>query len=163
MVTSIAMPSATLKISTVEGFRRTPVHPIIPAVITNGIKLGMSEQIKILNDLNKYNIHNAINKNAHKRLCFNPFIIKVLPSKKVTVEPVKVILYFEVSKSSFVLFLIPSRITGSFLVPTSAILILMRVLSFAVSIKLLSKLERLFFVFPLSLLGFKYSPKKAAW
>src|SRR5665647_1346529 len=162
MVTSMAMPSATLKISTVEGFRRTPAQPIMPAVTTNGIKLGIREQINIRTDLNKYNIHKAINKNAHKRLCFKPFIIKVLPSKKVMVVPVNVTLNFEVSKSSLVRFLIPRRINGSLSVPTSAILMLIRVLSLAVSIKLESKLVRLFFVWTLSLAGFKYPSKKAA-
>ena len=99
------MPSATLKMSTVDGFRRTPAQPIIPAVTTNGMILGINEQIKMRNDLNKYNIHKAINKNAQNRLCFNPFIIKMLPSKKVIVEPVNVILNFEESKSSSTSFL----------------------------------------------------------
>ena len=151
----MAIPSATLKIRTVDGFKRTPAHPIIPAVTTNGITLGISEQIKIRNDLNKYSMHKAINKNAHNRLCFRPFIIKVLPSKKVIVEPVNVILNFEVSKSSLFYFLMPARITGSFFVPTSAILILMRVLSLAVSIKLVRRFDKLFFEVPLSLAGFK--------
>lgn len=53
MVMSIAIPSATLKTSTVEGFMAMPIQPISPAVITNGIKLGINEQSKILNDLNK--------------------------------------------------------------------------------------------------------------
>ena len=53
MVTSIAIPRATLKMSTVDGFKRTPAHPIIPAVTTKGITFGMREQIKIRNDLNK--------------------------------------------------------------------------------------------------------------
>ena len=53
MVTSIAIPNATLKISTVDGLSLTPVHPIIPAVTINGITFGIREQIKILRDLNK--------------------------------------------------------------------------------------------------------------
>ena len=60
-------------------------------------------QIRIRNDLNKYNMHKAINKKAHKRLSFSPFMIKLLPSKKVIVVPVSVTLNFEVSKSSLAL------------------------------------------------------------
>ncbi len=55
----MAIPRATLKIRTVEGFNLTPVQPIIPAVTTSGIRLGISEQINILKDLNKYNMHKA--------------------------------------------------------------------------------------------------------
>ena len=98
MVTSIAIPRATLKISTVEGFSLTPVQPIIPAVTIKGMTLGMREQIKIRKDLNKYSIHKAINKNAHKRLSFSPLIIKLLPSKKVIVAPVSVILTLKYQK-----------------------------------------------------------------
>ena len=88
---SIAMPSATLKISTVDGFNGTPAQPITPAVITNGIRLGISEQINILADLNKYNMHKAISKKAQKILSFNPLMINRLPSKKVELVPVTVI------------------------------------------------------------------------
>ena len=82
------MPRATLKTSTVEGFRGTPTQPIIPAVITNGTRLGIKEQIKIRSDLNKYNIHTAIRRKAQKILSFNPFIINLLPSKNVILVPV---------------------------------------------------------------------------
>ncbi len=49
----MAIPNATLKMSTVEGLSRTPAQPITPAVITSGIMFGISEQISILKDLNK--------------------------------------------------------------------------------------------------------------
>ena len=48
MVTSIAIPSATLNINTVDGFRGTPTQPMTPAVINKGIILGINEQINIL-------------------------------------------------------------------------------------------------------------------
>ena len=60
----MAMPKATLKINTVDGFSGTPAQPITPAVITNGIRLGMREQIKIRADLKRYNMQIAINKKA---------------------------------------------------------------------------------------------------
>ncbi len=75
MVTSMAMPNATLNTNTVEGFKRIPAHPIIPAVTTNGITFGMREQKSIRKDLNKYNMHKAMNKNAQKILSFKPLII----------------------------------------------------------------------------------------
>ena len=49
----MAIPKATLNTSTVEGLSGTPTQPIMPAVITKGIKLGIKEQSKILADLNK--------------------------------------------------------------------------------------------------------------
>ena len=58
------MPKATLKINTVDGLSGIPAQPITPAVITNGITLGIKEQINILADLNKYSIQTAINKKA---------------------------------------------------------------------------------------------------
>ena len=66
MVTSIAIPNATLNTNTVDGFKATPVHPMIPAVINRGTILGIKEQIKIGKDLNKKIIHIAINKKARK-------------------------------------------------------------------------------------------------
>ena len=53
MVISTAIPNATLKTSTVEGFRGTPAQPIMPAVITRGIRFGIREHNKIRTDLNK--------------------------------------------------------------------------------------------------------------
>ena len=88
MVTSIAIPNATLKTNTVEGFSGIPTQPIIPAVISKGIILGIREQIRIRADRNKYNIHNAINKNAQRILSFSPLRIYRLPSKNVTLVPV---------------------------------------------------------------------------
>src|SRR5678810_347552 len=75
MVMSIAIPSATLKIKTVDGFKGIPTHPMTPAVITSGIKLGSKEHNKILHDLNRYNIHRAIRRNAQKILSFKPLMI----------------------------------------------------------------------------------------
>ena len=95
-------------------------------------------------------------------LCFNPSTINLLPSKKVMLLPVKSTLYFEVSNNWSALFLIPLNITGSRTVPTSAMLILILVLCFAVSIKLVSNLVILFLSPPVSLFGFRYSPTKAA-
>ncbi len=53
MVTSMAIPSATLKISTVDGFSRIPTQPIIPAVTINGMTLGIKEQKRIRTDLKR--------------------------------------------------------------------------------------------------------------
>ena len=66
MVTSIAMPNATLKTNTVDGFKETPTQPIIPAVISKGTILGTNEHINIGKDLNKNNMQIAINKKAQK-------------------------------------------------------------------------------------------------
>ena len=88
----MAMPNATLKISTVEGFSGTPAQPIIPAVTSNGMILGMREHIKILTERKRKSIHNAINKNAHAILSFKPLMINLLPSKKVMLVPVNVTL-----------------------------------------------------------------------
>ena len=88
MVISIAIPSAILKTNTVEGFNGTPAHPMIPAVITSGIRLGSREQIRIRKLRNKYSMQTAINRKAQTMLCFKPLMIKVLPSRKVTVVPV---------------------------------------------------------------------------
>jgi hypothetical protein len=53
MVISTAMPNATLKTNTVDGFSGTPTQPITPAVTIKGIILGNKETINILKDLNK--------------------------------------------------------------------------------------------------------------
>ena len=100
----MAIPSATLNTNTVEGFKATPVQPITPAVITSGTKLGINEQSRMRNDLNRYNIHKAISPNAYIMLSFKPLMIKVVPSRKVTPVPVKVTLYLEVSKILFAFF-----------------------------------------------------------
>ena len=42
MVTSIAMPNATLKTNTVDGFNGIPTQPMMPAVMSNGMMFGMS-------------------------------------------------------------------------------------------------------------------------
>ena len=66
------MPSATLNTNTVDGLIAMPVQPINPAVIINGMRFGINEQINTRNDVNKYNMHSEINRNAHKILSFNP-------------------------------------------------------------------------------------------
>ena len=86
------MPKATLNTNTVDGVKRTPAQPITPAVTINGTTLGINEHTNILNDLNKYNIHKVIKAKAYKILSFKPLIIKLLPSKNVTLVPVNVIL-----------------------------------------------------------------------
>ena len=53
MVMSMAMPNATLKTKTVEGFMATPAHPIIPAVIIKGTTFGIREHNKMRNDLKR--------------------------------------------------------------------------------------------------------------
>ena len=47
------MPKAILKIKIVVGLNRIPKKPIMPAVITNGIKHGNFDSKIILTDLNK--------------------------------------------------------------------------------------------------------------
>ena len=89
----MAIPKAILNTKTVDGFKGTPTHPIMPAVITNGIKLGIKEQSKILKDLNKYNIQTEISKKAQNILCFNPSMMNRLPSRKVMLLPVNLTLY----------------------------------------------------------------------
>src|ERR1700760_3928924 len=88
MVISIAIPSAILNTSTVDGFNGTPTQPITPAVINSGITLGISEHNRMRKERKRYNMHNAINRNAQIILSFNPFMINELPSRKVTLEPV---------------------------------------------------------------------------
>ncbi|OPZ17601.1 MAG: hypothetical protein BWZ05_01311 [Bacteroidetes bacterium ADurb.BinA245] len=53
MVISIAIPNATLKTNTVDGFSGMPIQPISPAVINNGIILGISEQARIRAERNR--------------------------------------------------------------------------------------------------------------
>ena len=42
-LSSTEMPKAILNTSMVEGFKGIPAYPIIPAVMSMGIRLGMSE------------------------------------------------------------------------------------------------------------------------
>src|SRR6187397_2538442 len=107
MVISIAIPRATLKTSTVDGLSGTPTHPITPAVITNGMRLGINEQINILADLNRYNIQIEISKKAQRILSFNPLIIKLLPSKNVILVPVNCTRYWLESNNWLALSLMP--------------------------------------------------------
>ena len=155
------MPNATLNTSTVEGLSGTPAQPITPAVITNGIRLGMREQINILADLNKYSMQSEMSKNAQAILSFNPLIIKLLPSKKVILVPVNCTLNWLLSNNWPALSLIPFKTMGNCLVPISAIFTLIRVVCLELSMKEDNIFEKLFFL-PLSLLlGRKYSPTKA--
>ncbi len=148
MVISMAIPNATLKTSTVEGFSGTPAQPIIPAVITKGMRLGINEQIKILADLKRYNIQSDISKKAQKILSFNPLMIKLLPSKKVILVPVSCTLYWLESNNWLALCRMPSRIMGNRFVPISAMLTLIRVVCLVLSIKEDNIFVKLFFFFP---------------
>ena len=58
--TSIAIQISKNKIKKVEVLILTPSHPISPAVITNGIILGINEHTKILKERNRYIIKTAI-------------------------------------------------------------------------------------------------------
>jgi len=71
---------------------------MIPAVSSNGIIFGIREQIKMRKDLNKYNMHSAISRNAHSILSLKPLMINLEPSRKVTLVPVNFTVYAEVSK-----------------------------------------------------------------
>src|SRR6185503_20796717 len=82
-------------------------------------------------------MHKAINKNAHMILSFRPWMMKLLPSRNVTLVPVSITLYFAVSPNiSFALAWILSRIFGNRLLPTSAMFTLMRACCFELSMKL---------------------------
>jgi len=70
--TSIAMPRATLKTNTVDGFSGMPAQPIIPAVINRGIILGIREQTNIRAERKRYNMHNAISEKAQRILSSSP-------------------------------------------------------------------------------------------
>ena len=87
MVTSTAIPSATLKTNTVLGFIATPAQPITPAVKSKGIMFGMRLQINILQFLNRYNMQTAMRPKAQRMLSFKPFTMYLLPSKKVSEAP----------------------------------------------------------------------------
>jgi hypothetical protein len=60
----------------------------MPAVINKGMIFGIKEHTSIGKDLNKKIMQTAINKKAQKIDSPKPFIIKLLPSKKVTLLPV---------------------------------------------------------------------------
>ena len=128
------MPRATLKTKTVDGFNETPTHPIKPAVINKGTILGTKEHIKMGKDRNKKIIQIAINKNAQRIDSPNPFIIKLLPSKKVTLLPVISTLYLLVSKIAFVALSILCKKIGSAALPMSFIFTLTLVSLLSLSI-----------------------------
>ena len=123
----MAIPNATLNTKTVEGFKDIPVQPIMPAVINKGTILGIKEHINIGKDLNKKIIQIAISKKAQKIDSPNPFTIKLLPSKKVTLLPVITTLYFAVSKMALEALSILCNKTGSLALPISFILTLILV------------------------------------
>jgi len=62
------MPKAILKTNTVEGFMGIPKYPIIAAVKSSGIKLGISEIIIIRKEINMLAIKKAIKTMANVRL-----------------------------------------------------------------------------------------------
>ena len=144
MVTSIAIPNATLNTKTVEGFNEIPVHPMIPAVMNKGTILGIKEQIKIGKDLNKKIIQIAINKKAQKIDSPNPFTIKLLPSKNVTLLPVITTLYLAVSKIAIEALSILCNNTGSLALPISFIFTLILVCRLSASINLFNNCAGLF-------------------
>ena len=100
----MAIPNAILNTITVEGLSRTPAQPMIPAVMISGMTLGASEHNRIRNDRNRNSIQPAISTNAHSILSRSPLIIKLLPSKYVTLVPVNSTWYLVESKSSDVFF-----------------------------------------------------------
>ncbi|EAR02259.1 asparaginyl-tRNA synthetase [Maribacter sp. HTCC2170] len=71
----------------------TPTKPITPAVITNGSKLGISEMIIILNDLNKKAINKAIKKMANASDIIRFFTKYFVPFKKRRALPVMYTVY----------------------------------------------------------------------
>ena len=145
MVTSIAIPRATLKTNTVEGFSEMPNHPIIPAVINKGTKLGINEHISMGKDRNKKIIHKAINKNAQNIDSPNPFTIKLLPSKNVTLLPVITILYLLESKITLVALSTFFKKTGNAALPMSFIFTLTLVNCLSLSKNLFNICVGLFF------------------
>ena len=128
------MPRATLNTSTVEGFKEIPNHPISPAVISKGTILGTKEHISMGKERNKKIIQKAINKNAQKIDSPKPLTIKLLPSKKVTLEPVISTLYLLVSKIAVVALSILCKNKGSWALPISFIFTLTLVSLFSLSI-----------------------------
>ena len=62
------MPMAILNIKMVDGFSGMPANPIIPAVITNGIRFGSREIRIILIPRNNIHITPAIKNIASARL-----------------------------------------------------------------------------------------------
>src|SRR5688500_17860508 len=94
----MAIPNATLNTRTVEGFKGMPTQPITPAVITSGTRFGINEHNNIRKERNRYSMHKAISMKAQNILSFSPLMMKLLPSRKVTLVPVKVTLYFDESK-----------------------------------------------------------------
>ena len=63
-----------LNINAVDGFKATPKYPIIAAVTTSGMILGINEMTIILVDLNKKAMMIAIKTTAKTKLCFKFWI-----------------------------------------------------------------------------------------
>jgi hypothetical protein len=95
--------------------------------MTNGMMFGINEHMSILRDLKRYNMLADISRKAQNILSHSPLMMKRLPSKNVTLVPVKETVYLEVSNSLSVIVLKVSRIIGSLRLPTSAILMEIRV------------------------------------
>src|SRR5215218_1739019 len=85
---------------------------------------------------------NDISKNAQNTLSFNPLIINLEPSKKVTLVPVNCTLYLVLSNNWLDLILILSNTRGSLALPMSFILILIRACCRLLSIKVLTSLAK---------------------
>ena len=64
---STDIPNATLKTRIVDGFNGIPVKPITHAVTKRGSKLGISDIIITLYDLNRYAMKIAIRRIANER------------------------------------------------------------------------------------------------
>ena len=108
----------------------------MPAVINKGMILGIKEHIRIGKDLNKKIIQKAINKKAQKIDSLNPLIIKLLPSKKVTLLPVISTWYLVVSKSALVTLSIFAKNMGNLALPISFMLTEILVAFLSLSINL---------------------------
>jgi hypothetical protein len=91
MVSSTEIPKAILNTSNVEGFNGTPKKPMIPPVITRGIKLGIIEISTILQDLKRRAINTAIEIIAKAKLENKLFTKCLVPSAATTEVPVKVV------------------------------------------------------------------------
>ena len=75
MVKSTAIPKATLKIITDEGFKWMPLKPIMPPVMARGIKLGTKAIRIIRKDLKRIAIMKEIIKKAMAMLT-NKFFMR---------------------------------------------------------------------------------------
>ena len=93
MVASTVIPKAMLNTKMVLGFNGILKYPIVPAVIINGMMLGMIAMIIILIDGNKKPIVNEINNNDQKVADTKLSNKYEFPFKKIAVVPVIFTLY----------------------------------------------------------------------